>query len=172
MLAGEKLLDKDYGFKTQLTAYYNHSPEKQLLPSNLHFRESVYCSLGLAPPSTGPHLPLLGHEGQSAGPIEHRGIDDGESEVAIRMSYLTDTKEEKRAKMGQSSCSLRPAAACRQAPRGHQLRSGLIWDISPLFQSEWPFLWLPTHTLWRRHQHPGPAPRHAMCTSTPMCLLI
>lgn len=81
----------------------------------------------------GPHLPLLGHEGQSTGPIEHRGIDDGESEVAIRMSYLTDTKEEKRAKMGQSFSSLLPAAACWQAPRGHQLHSGLTWDICPSF---------------------------------------
>lgn len=110
MLAGEKLPDKDYGFKTRLTAYCNHSPEKQLLSSNLHSRESVCCSLELTPPSTEPHLPLLGHEGQSAGPIEHRGIDDRESEVTIRMSYLT-AREEKRAKMVRA-----PAASHQLLP--------------------------------------------------------
>lgn len=71
------------------TDYFNHNHQKQVCVQQFALHEQLCCSICRALISSGPHLPVLGQEDESPGPVEHRGVNNRESEITIWISYLT-----------------------------------------------------------------------------------
>lgn len=82
--------------------YFNHNDQKQVFVQQFAFPRDSVAVLDPHGSSLGPHSPILGHEDQSPGSIKHRGIDNGEAEVAVWMPHLTN-KGEGKAERGLSS---------------------------------------------------------------------
>lgn len=79
------------GFKTRNQQIISTAiTRNKFVSSRLHFHKNLSAAASATrwlPP--GQYSPILGQEDQSPGPIEHRGVDDRESEVTIWISYLT-----------------------------------------------------------------------------------